>query len=207
MAHRAYPPEQVLDRLVALRRAALARQQELASDLTTRLGSVYAHGRLQDDPLDYVEVLHDAEHAAHRIGQLVAAATTDVMYERSLLEDQALRDLVRAYAGLGEEVRIADRLPLKLAVIDGTSVAFSLPDPVGGRDRETTLIVHHRMLAATMLVAFESVWASATPLEEAMADAGPAADAGSAADAVQQHGIPDPDPRGQGGLQDGREVR
>lgn len=194
VAYRAKPPEQVLDRLVSLRRAALARQQELASDLTARLGAVYAHGRLQDDPLDYVEVLHDAEHAAHRIGQLVADAASEVvgmvrppyaappaaaeaqvsavhqrvMYERSVLEDPALRDLVSAYATLGEEVRIAEELPLKVAVVDGTTVAFSLPDPVGGRDRETTLIVHHRMLAAAMLVAFESVWADATPLREAM---------------------------------------
>ncbi|GAA1148899.1 TrmB family transcriptional regulator [Ornithinicoccus hortensis] len=196
VAYRAMPPEQVLDRLVSLRRAALARQQELAADLTSRLGALYAHGRLQDDPLDYVEVLHDAEHAAHRIGQLVAEATSEVvgmvrppyaappavaeaqvsavrqrvLYERSVLDNPALRDLVGAYASLGEEVRIAAELPLKVAVIDGATVAFSLPDPVGGRDRETTLIVHHRMLAATMLLAFESVWSQATALPEAIAE-------------------------------------
>jgi sugar-specific transcriptional regulator TrmB len=197
VAYRANPPEQVLERLVALRRTALERQQQVAAQLVERLGPLYAHGKLQDDPLDYVEVLHDGAHAAERIGRLVngakdhvegmvrppyaappaaseaqvsGTARQRVLYERSLLENPDLSELVRAYADLGEEVRIADSLPLKVAVIDGTTVAFSLPDPVGGAQRhETTLIVHHRMLADAMLVTFETIWSAAVPLEEALA--------------------------------------
>lgn len=196
VAYRANPPEEVLDRLVAFRRSALQRQQDLAAHLIDRLGPLYAQGKLQDDPLDYVEVLHDGAHAAARVGQLITGAKHQVaamvrppyaappaaadaqvsnlalqraLYERSLLDDASLRDLVRAYAELGEEVRIIESLPLKAAVIDGVTVAFSLADPVGGTQRhETTLIVHHRMLADMMLVAFETIWRSAVPLQEAL---------------------------------------
>jgi len=196
VAYAARPPAEVLDRLVALRRARLEQQQQLAEDLARRLGPLYDRGRAEAGPLDFVEVIHDGAHAGQRIGQLVTGAREDVvgmvrppyqapprpseaqvsrtakqqrvLYERSLLEQPHLNELVRAYAALGEEVRITSELPMKMAVIDRTTAALSLPDPVGDPQRATTLIVHHPMLAATLLLAFESLWVTATPLEQAL---------------------------------------
>src|SRR5690606_19702128 len=108
--------------------------------------------------------------------QVSGTAQQRVLYERSLLDQPQLNQLVQAYAALGEEVRIVAELPMKMAVIDRSTVALSLPDPVGDPQHATTLIVHHRMLATTLLVAFEALWSSATPLERALGELVPSGD-------------------------------
>lgn len=99
------------------------------------------------------------------------ARSQRAIYEASLLEDPAMTGLLRRYEELGEEVRIADRLPLKLLIIDGRAVAFNLPDPALGVATVTTLIVEHPMLASTLTIAFEATWATATPLADRLAGA------------------------------------
>lgn len=189
--YRANPPERVVHELIALRTAELQRQQRTGAELVERLTPVFLDGQHQDSPLDYVEVLRDGAHAATRIGRLVMEAQEEVLgfvappylappspeeaqigpapvqravYEASLLEDPQMEALLRRFAELGEQVRVCERLPLKLMVIDGRTVAFNLPDPGSGVATVTTLIVQHPMLARTLTIAFEAVWQDATPL-------------------------------------------
>ena len=61
------------------------------------------------------------------------------IYDATLLEDPQMARVLARYAELGEEVRIAADLPLKLTVVDGRSVAFNMPDPVAA-DRETCVL-------------------------------------------------------------------
>lgn len=194
--YRAQPPDQVLDRLLAVRRRELDRLSGSTAQLTEQLLSRFVDGQARGGPLDYVEVLRDREHAVERIDQLWDKAEREVLtfvcppylappaleeatvpsvvtkravYELSLLDDLELASLVQAYAELGEEIRLAATLPMKLTVVDGRSVAFNMPDPVAGDDSVTTLVVHHEKLAATLRIAFEAAWAQAEPLDEVLA--------------------------------------
>lgn len=193
--YRAQPPDQVTDRLLAVRRRDLDRLAESTTDLAARLLPRFVAGRSHGEPLDYVEVLRDRQHAVERVEQLWAGAEDEVLtfvsppylappsvddatvpsatakralYELSVLDDPRLVELVRAYARLGEEIRLATALPMKLTVVDGRSVAFNLPDPVEGDDSVTTLVVHHPRLAATLKLAFDAVWSQARPLRTAL---------------------------------------
>jgi HTH-type transcriptional regulator, sugar sensing transcriptional regulator len=191
----AQPPDQVLDRLLAVRRRELDRLSTTTAELGERLTSRFLDGQERGGPLDYVEVLRDRGHAVERVEQLWDKAEEEVLtfvrppylappevedatvptvvskravYELSLLDDLRLAQLVQAYARLGEDIRLAPSLPMKLTIVDGRSVAFNMPDPVEG-DSMTTLVVHHEKLATTLKIAFETVWAGAQSLDDALA--------------------------------------
>lgn len=194
--YRAQPPDQVLDRLLAVRRRELERLAASTTQLSDRLATRFLDGQERGGPLDYVEVLRDPGHAVERVEQLWEKAEHEVLtfvrppylappeaedatvpsvvskravYELSLLDDLRLAALVQAYARLGEDIRLAPSLPMKLTIVDGRSVAFNMPDPVEGDDSMTTLLVHHEKLAATLKIAFDAVWSEAHPLEEVLA--------------------------------------
>ena len=67
---------------------------------------------------------------------------------------EAVERLVRA----GEQARVVDELPLKLAIIDERIAMFSLKDPVAGGDELTILVIEHPALAALLRIAFDAVW-------------------------------------------------
>lgn len=190
LRYRARPPEQVLGSLLAVRRSELDQLAERSTNLATQLQARFLDGQDRGEPLDYVEVLRDPAHTVQRIEHLwngaedkilaivrppyLAPPSADdatlpsgvqirVIYERSLLEDPNLDRLLDSYARLGEEIRIGDDLPLKLTVIDGRVVAFNMPDPVENGASVTTIVVHHRDLAATLEVAFETLWSKSDP--------------------------------------------
>lgn len=194
--YRALPPDQVTERLLAVRRRQLDQVAEDASTLVDKLLPQFLNGQQRNEPLDYVEVLRDRRHAVERIAELWDKADEEIlsfvrppyiapptaaevslpgapvqraMYETSLLDNAGLLEALAAYAKQGEEIRLVDKLPLKLTIVDSRAVAFNMPDPVEGHDLITTLVVHHPMLAATLKLAFDSVWATGMTLEAARA--------------------------------------
>ncbi|KRF15469.1 hypothetical protein ASG90_12315 [Nocardioides sp. Soil797] len=196
LRYRAESPDLVMDRLLSLRREEAEREAEAAAATMARLMPLYEAGQHHDDPLDYVEVLRDSAQASRRIAELWGAAESEVLafvrapylappapeeaetlegivpravYDASLLEDPAMTALLQRYADLGEDVRVAPGLPLKLTIVDRRSVAFNMPDPVAADSSVTTVVIHHEMLAATLIVAFEATWERALPLAQALA--------------------------------------
>ena len=153
LRYRARPPEQVRGSLLAVRRSELDQLAERSTNLATQLQARFLDGQDRGEPLDYVEVLRDPAHTVQRIEHLWNGA-----------EDKILAIVRPPYlARLGEEIRIGDDLPLKLTVIDGRVVAFNMPDPVENGASVTTIVVHHRDLAATLEVAFETLWSKSDP--------------------------------------------
>ena len=194
--YRALPPDQVTERLLAVRRRDLEQIAEQANTLVDTLLPQFLSGQHRDEPLDYVEVLRDRRHAVERIAELwdkasdeilsfvcppyiapptaaevslPAAPTQRALYETSLLEIPSLVEVVKASAAQGEEIRLVPKLPLKLTIVDSRAVAFNMPDPVEGHDLITTLVVHHPMLAATLKLAFDTMWATGETLDSALA--------------------------------------
>lgn len=194
--YRAQPPDHVIELLVAVRRRELDRLAQSSTGMAEQLQSLFQRGQDVGNPFDYVEVLRDREHAVERVQQLWTDARHEVLtfvhppylgastpsnaevppgivqrsiYEMSILDDPAMTERVRTWAHLGEQIRLTTELPLKMTVVDGRSVAFNMPDSAEGDGSVTTLVVQHAALAATLKIAFESLWAQGSSLENVMA--------------------------------------
>lgn len=204
LRYRAKPPEQVFDSLLAVRRRDLDQLASRSRGLAVELQARFLDGQGRAEPLDYVEVLRDPAHTVQRIERLWEGAQEEILamvrppyvaappseeatlpsragiraiYARSLLESPDLVRLLEAYNRLGEDIRICDDVPLKMTIVDRQSVAFNMPDPVENGSSVTTIVVHHRDLAATLGVAFETLWEQAQNLADAMPEPETAASA------------------------------
>ena len=94
--------------------------------------------------------------------QLVKQAGSSGVACRLLLEAGALDDEHRhrldEYVAAGIEVRIAESLPMKLAVFDGEHGMIALLDPVITRPAWTAVVFHHEGMGEAMRGLFEEHW-------------------------------------------------
>ena len=81
-------------------------------------------------------------------------------------------DYMRMLRGSGAEIRIADTLPHRLIIWDRT-VSFLPVDP--RRNKAGALVVREPAITANLVMLFESLWAGAQDLDEAVEAATPAA--------------------------------
>jgi len=109
-----------------------------------------------------VAVVPSAENTAE-----AAAAARGVRYrvicERSLLREPGAEDDLRASLAAGEEVRIAENVPIKMLIADRSSALVPLA-PRDGPDPAGALIVHPSGLLDALVALFELAWDRATPL-------------------------------------------
>ncbi|MEH0939164.1 helix-turn-helix domain-containing protein [Micromonospora psammae] len=101
------------------------------------------------------------------------------IYERDLLtEPGALSDVEKA-VGSGEQARVTDRLPVRLAIADRTTAICPLvPDRASGAP--SAALIGRSQLLDALLALFDSHWHAATPLRPGTGlppvDGGPGAD-------------------------------
>ncbi|MEV4545544.1 helix-turn-helix domain-containing protein [Micromonospora echinaurantiaca] len=97
------------------------------------------------------------------------------IYEREmLLEPGALADVERGVRA-GEQARVLDRLPVRLAIVDArTAVCPLVPDRDSGEP--TAAVIGSSQLLDALIALFESHWRVAIPLRSATAPAGDDAD-------------------------------
>jgi HTH-type transcriptional regulator, sugar sensing transcriptional regulator len=105
----------------------------------------------------------EASARLHAAGRVVRC-----LYSRDVLDDPLMLEVVRRFAEIGEEVRIAESLPLKLLIADGSTVLCDMPDPVARAGATTSLVIRHPSLAETLRVAFRSIWETSPSLDEAL---------------------------------------
>ncbi len=105
--------------------------------------------------------------------KLVRKARASGVTCRLLLEAGSLDDAHRArlhdYEAAGMEVRIADSLPMKLAVFDCRDGMVALLDPVVTRPVWTAVVFRHEGMGAAMKGLFEDHWRRGKALEAASA--------------------------------------
>jgi hypothetical protein len=58
-------------------------------------------------------------------------------------------------------------LPLKLVIIDESTVMFGMEDPVAGESELTIMVVEHPQLASILKIAFDTVWEQGLSFDEA----------------------------------------
>lgn len=68
---------------------------------------------------------------------------------------------IDAAAGHGEEARVIEELPMKMAIFDEKIVMIPLEDPISVATSFTAQIVAHRALARGLKILFETLWAQA----------------------------------------------
>ena len=85
----------------------------------------------------------------------------------SVFEDPDTTEGVRRFIEAGEEARFVEKLPLKLVIIDETTVMIGMRDPVAGTPDLTIMVVEHPELASVLKTAFEAVWARGLTFDQA----------------------------------------
>jgi HTH-type transcriptional regulator, sugar sensing transcriptional regulator len=74
-------------------------------------------------------------------------------------------DSMASYENIGEEIRILDRLPMKLSIIDEKFTLLALNDLVVMNPSITTIIITHTDFAMAHKEVFKSYWEKSIPLE------------------------------------------
>ncbi|HEY5122880.1 MAG TPA: hypothetical protein VIK14_04015, partial [Ignavibacteria bacterium] len=80
-------------------------------------------------------------------------------------EKNKLIELVQVYQNLGEEARVIEELPMKLAMIDDTMTMLCLPDR-SLKSGLTSIIINNPVFAKTFKLIFETYWDKSISLEE-----------------------------------------
>ena len=80
-----------------------------------------------------------------------------LLLEAASLDDEH-RQRLSEYMAAGVEVRIADALPMKLAVFDGCRGMIALLDPVITRPTWTSVVFHHEGMGEAMKGLFQEHW-------------------------------------------------
>lgn len=100
------------------------------------------------------------------------------MYEK-VAEGVAVRGLVPrgalgTYLGMRDlgvpELRVADSIPAKFAVSDGSNVLIGVSDPDTGLDRSSAIYLQSRAVSSVFESFFRTMWADAVPVQEVLPD-------------------------------------
>ncbi|WP_165491875.1 helix-turn-helix transcriptional regulator [Egibacter rhizosphaerae] len=86
------------------------------------------------------------------------------VYEAAALDDDAILAHVRTQAGDGEEARVAEHLPLKLAIADDDRALVPLDNGPHDAGCESAVVLSACGLLDALCTLFESVWLRAYPL-------------------------------------------
>jgi hypothetical protein len=168
----------------------LAEQARMASGLIEDLRTAFQSGQGGTGSLDFLNVVNDPTQTAVHYRRMLSSVTkvydefsrppfaVDPLDEhlvkdaaargvrcRLLIEsgaiDQEHRQRLQEYRAVGIEIRMLERLPLKLALFDGKCGLLAVLDPVLTRPSWTAVVFEHDGLAEAMSGLFGSYWSRA----------------------------------------------
>ena len=169
----------------------LAEQGRTATGLIEDLAESYSEGRGERGTLDYLRIVGEPSQAAAQFQRMLAEVESDyVEFSRPpyavdpldehlvkqarergvrcrLLRaagavDDAHRQRLEEYRQAGVEIRVAEALPMKLALFDGKRGMIALLDPVITRPAWTSVVFDHEGFGEAMKGLFEDHWGRAT---------------------------------------------
>lgn len=168
-------------------------RQRVAGMAQEELQALYLDGNQDRGPLDYLRIVNEAGQIAEEYRRLLARSSREYLefsrrpyavdpvseprveeaIERGaqcrlIFEARDLdanhRRVLKNLAKAGAAVRVADDLPLKLALFDGRFGMIALVDPVLTRPQMTALVFEHEALASALRGMFLDHWERAKPL-------------------------------------------
>lgn len=84
---------------------------------------------------------------------------------KTLDEVNNLIKMIDIYKKMGEEAKIIEELPMKLAISDVNTTVFVLDDKITMQPSMTTMIVEHSAFAIALKKVFDSYWKEAVPID------------------------------------------
>jgi|WetSurMetagenome_2_1015567.scaffolds.fasta_scaffold01847_4 HTH-type transcriptional regulator, sugar sensing transcriptional regulator len=84
---------------------------------------------------------------------------------KTIEEINNLLKMIDVYKKMGEEAKIIEELPMKLAISDINTTVFVLDDKITMQPSMTTMIVEHPGFAIALKKVFEAYWKEATPID------------------------------------------
>lgn len=164
----------------------LADQSRYASTLVEDLSNAYSEGQGERSTLDFLRIINEPAQAAAQYRRMLAEVSSEYLefwrppYAVDRLDEQLVRQALsrgvrcrllletgstgedqRRIAELeqaGMEVRLADSLPMKLALFDCRQGLIALLDPVITRPTWTSVLFDHAGMGEAMRGLFEDHW-------------------------------------------------
>lgn len=163
-------------------------RQRLAGLLRDDLASVYADGNQGRGPLDYLRIVADNAQIAEEYRRLLVQSEQEylefakppfavdpvgepivqqlaikgvecrLLYDKRVFDKPGEREKLERLSKAGAQVKLADNLPLKLALFDHRRGMISLDDPVVSHPQITALVFDHESLASAMGSLFGDFW-------------------------------------------------
>jgi sugar-specific transcriptional regulator TrmB len=172
----------------------LTEQSRLAAGIVDDLNTAYSQGQEGRGTLDFLRIISEPGQAGAQFREMLAEVRSeyvefsrppyagqplesDLVVEaarngvscRILVEPaflSALDDTGRsACQALGVEVKLLERLPMKLAVFDGARGMIALLDPVVTKPTWTTVVFDHQGMGQAMKGLFEDYWKRASSID------------------------------------------
>jgi sugar-specific transcriptional regulator TrmB/DNA-binding CsgD family transcriptional regulator len=149
-------------------RASNRRTEELIEIVSGRDAVALAFDRLQRTARREIRVLVAPPYAipkgmnATQLDRESDGVTYRAVYDTTALADAEFATSVAAHIRAGEQARLAEALPTKLAVADRELALLPLAWTTSAHD--AALMVHPCGLLDALVALFETVWAQATPL-------------------------------------------
>ena len=83
-----------------------------------------------------------------------------------IIKSQETLKVISMLNSKGEDVRVVDDLPMKLAIFDNRITMLALNDTISLKPSITTMIINHESFAKAQKYVFQSIWEKATPFEK-----------------------------------------
>jgi len=171
-------------------------KEKLALVLSNDLSVLYEKNREKFDPLEYIKVLKDRKQIYERWMFLEREAKQEILaftkapytisftdnveeintlnkgvkirsiYENKDIIKEEYAKTMSSWVSAGEEARIVEELPMKMAIFDEKITILALNDPVSLKPSITTMIINHSSFAKAQKYVFESIWEKAMTIEE-----------------------------------------
>ena len=172
----------------------LTEQSRLAAGVVDDLNSSYSQGQEGRGTLDFLRIISEPGQAGAQFREMLAEVRKEYVefsrppyaaepLESDLVIEAAHRGVVcrivaepafvtalegpgrAACQALSVDVREIDRLPMKLAVFDGSRGMIALLDPVVTKPTWTTIVFDHIGMGQAMRGLFEDYWKRAVQIE------------------------------------------
>ena len=171
--------------------AELAEQNKAASGLVNDLMTAFTEGQGGSGTLDFLRIVNDPGQTAAQFRRMLAEARLEylefsrppyavdpldaeqvlqacsrgvrcrLLVERGTL-DAAHQRFLADYQAAGVEIRQIDKVPMKMALMDGKSGLLALVDPVITKPTWTAVVFEHEGMGEAMKSLFEDYWSRAT---------------------------------------------
>jgi len=171
--------------------AELAEQNKAASGLLNDLMTAFAEGQGGSGTLDFLRLVNDPGQTAVQFRAMLAAARAEYLEfsrppyavdpldaeqvlqacsrgvrSRLIVEtgtlDAAHHRFLANYERAGVQIRQIEKVPMKMAVMDGRCGLLALVDPVTTKPAWTAVVFEHEGMAEAMKSLFEDYWRRAT---------------------------------------------